>query len=265
MTALDPGLPDSTRGALPEMDQRAHCFHHRAISDLSQKRRRDRAHAGSCLHAEFGHRKAVQDGSLKGQKRHRPWPGSRLAERQQFRQPKIQVPGKAGGCQRHSGSGETVHGRASSSLSPAARNSSKRPKRSLRSTVLRSSTPKEASAAGLQSLSMAQRMSAAPRKPAGLIAKPMPPSPIEARARQPLRSGAPISKQAPLEARAGPPLERRHDKIHQVAFRRPCQGPLPKTGGAPCLAVQPANGAIRNSSRISLTTSSWSRLCLALC
>ena len=80
-----------------------------------------------------------------------------------------------------------------------------------------------------------------------------------------LRSGVPISKQAPLEARAGPPSERRHDKIHQVAFRRPCQGRLPETGGAPCLAVQPANGGCRNSSRISLTISSWSRLCLALC
>jgi hypothetical protein len=31
----------------------------------------------------------------------------------------------------------------------------------------------------------------------------------------------------------GPLLERRHDKIHQVAFRRPCQGRLPKTGARP--------------------------------
>ena len=66
------------------------------------------------------------------------------------------------------------------SLSPAAPISSKRPRLCSRSTASRSSTPRQATAVGRQGPQMAWRMSAARRKPAGLIAKPTPPSPIGA-------------------------------------------------------------------------------------
>ena len=123
-----------------------------------------------------------------------------------------------------------------------ARILSKRPRLCSRSTASRSSRPRKANVVGRQGPQWARHVSAALRKSAGLIVKPMPLSPIGARARRHPRSRVQISKQTPLEAGAGPLLERRHDKIHQVAFRRPCQGSLPETGGAPCLAAQPANG-----------------------
>ena len=40
----------------------------------------------------------------------------------------------------------------------------------------------------------------------------------------------PDQQTGPARGRSGPLLERRHDKIHQVAFRWPCQAPVPKTG-----------------------------------
>ena len=148
------------------MDQRARRFHHRTISDLSQKRWRDRPHAGACLYAQFRHRKALQDGRLKGKKRHGPSQRSRPAERRQFRQPKVRVPEEARGCQASS-SRETARGRTSSSRARTARISSKRPRLSSRSTASHSSTPRKANAAGRQSPSMARRMSAAHLKSCG--------------------------------------------------------------------------------------------------
>ena len=184
------------------MDQRARRFHHRTISDPSQKRWRDRPHAGACLYAQFRHRKALQDGRLKGKKRHGPWQRSRPAERRQFRQPKVRVPEEARGCQASS-SRETARGRASSSRA-RRRGFRQEDRGSLRDRRHRAPrAPRKASAAGRQSPSMARRMSAAHRKFAGLIAKPMPPSPIEARARQHPRSRVPDQQTGPARGRSG--------------------------------------------------------------
>ena len=158
------------------MDQRTRGFHHRAISP-----------SGSCLHAQLRHRTALQDGRLKGKKRHGSSQRSRPAKRRQFRQPKVRVPEEARGCQ--ASSSREQPWKSVLKLSPEVRISSKRPKLSSRSTASRSSTPRKANAAGRQSPLMARRMSAARRKFSGLIAKPMPPSPIGARARQPRDPG----------------------------------------------------------------------------
>ena len=124
-----------------------------------------------------------------------------------FGNPKVRVPEEARGCQASS-SRETARGRASSSRA-RRRGFRQEDRGSLRDRRHRAPrAPRKASAAGRQDPSMARRMSAARRKFAGLIAKPMPPSPIEARARQHPRSRSQISKQAPLEAGAGPLLER---------------------------------------------------------
>ncbi len=123
MTALDPGLPDSAEASSPKWTSERVAF----ITEQYLIFRKSGGEIARMLGPAFTRNsvtgKLFRTGRFEGEKRPRPWPGSWLAERQQFRQPKVQVPEKARGCQGSSGSGEPVHGGASSSLSPAARNS----------------------------------------------------------------------------------------------------------------------------------------------
>ena len=148
MTALHPGLPDSPEAPSTKWTSERVAF----ITEQYLIFRKSGGEIARMLGPAFTRnrsRKALQDRRFEGEKRPRPWPGSRLAERQQFRQPKVQVPEKAGDAKASRvPADQSIE--AFLSLSQAARNSSKRPKLSLRSTVLRSSTLKQASAVGPQ-------------------------------------------------------------------------------------------------------------------
>ena len=114
MTALDPGLPDSPEAPSTKWTSERIAF----ITEQYLIFRKSGGEIARMLGPAFTRNsvtgKLFRTGALKAQKRLRPWPRSRLAERQQFRQPKVKVPEKAGGCQRFSGSREPVHGGVSS-------------------------------------------------------------------------------------------------------------------------------------------------------
>ena len=115
MTALDPGLPDSPEASSTKWTGERIAFIIKQYLIFRKSGGEIARMLGPAFTRNSVTGKLFRTGALKARSGTRPSPGSRLAERQQFRQPEIQVPEKAGGCQGLSGYSGTVHGEASSS------------------------------------------------------------------------------------------------------------------------------------------------------